>query len=90
MDLYKHCMWFQPMIPGDLVLDCFELARAARTLDMQASPYDLIRYGYEPVMVEHSTGRATYVARQRRISEQSQRLRARLITVLETAVKTAR
>ncbi len=41
MDLYKHCMWFHPMIPGDLVLDCFELARSARTLDMQASPYDL-------------------------------------------------
>ena len=83
MDLYKHCMWFQPMIPGDLVLDCFELARTARTLDMQASPYDLLQYGYEPIMVETSSGRATYVSRQRHISQQAQALRARLIEVFE-------
>jgi hypothetical protein len=84
MDLYKHCMWFQPMIPGDLVLDCFELAREARTLDMQASPYDLIQYGYEPIKIEEGAGRATYVARQRQISQRAQELRARLITTLET------
>jgi hypothetical protein len=84
MDLYKHCMWFQPMIPGDLVLDCFELAREARTLDMQASPYDLIQYGYEPIKIEEGAGRSTYVARQRQISQRAQELRARLITTLET------
>jgi hypothetical protein len=85
MDLYKHCMWFHPMIPGDLVLDCFELARSARTLDMQASPYDLSRYGYEPIAIETSAGRATYVARQREISLRAQNLRSHLIAVLETA-----
>ena len=84
MDLYKHCMWFQPMIPGELVLDCFELAREARTLDMQASPYDLVKYGYEPIKIEEGAGRATYVARQRQISQRAQELRARLITTLET------
>jgi hypothetical protein len=77
-------MWFHPMIPGDLVLDCFELARSARTLDMQASPYDLTQYGYEPIRIETSTGRATYVARQRELSLRAQDLRTHLIAVLET------
>jgi hypothetical protein len=86
MDLYKHCMWFQPMIPGDLVLDCFELARSARTLDMQASPYDLAQYGYEPIRIETSAGRATYVALQRQISTRTQDLRSQLIAVLETSI----
>ncbi len=84
MDLYKHCMWFQPMLPGALVLDSFELARDARTLDMQASPYDLSEYGYLPIKIEERTGRATYVARQRQISEQAQSLRSRLIRALGT------
>ncbi len=87
MDLYKHCMWFQPMIPGDLVLDSFELARDARTLDMQASPYDLGEYGYEPIKIEEGAGRTTYVARQRKISQRAQELRARLIGVLETTYR---
>lgn len=74
------------MIPGDLVLDCFELARSARTLDMQASPYDLVQYGYEPIRVETRTGRATYVALQRYISTRAQDLRSQLIAVLETSI----
>lgn len=86
MDLYKHCMWFQSMIPGDLVLDCFELARTARTLDMQASPYDLAQYGHEPIRIETSAGRATYVALQRQISIRAQELRAQLIAVLENSI----
>jgi len=85
MDLYKHCMWFHPMIPGELVLDCFELARSTRTLDMQASPYDLTQYGYEAIRIETSAGRSTYVARQREISLRAQDLRSHLIAVLEAA-----
>ncbi|MCH9738800.1 MAG: 3-methyladenine DNA glycosylase [Actinomycetia bacterium] len=84
MDLYKHCMWFQPMITGALVLDCFVLARDARTLDMQASPYDLLAYGYEPIRIEEGAGRATYVARQRLISQRSDQLRNQLISVFES------
>ena len=77
-------MWFQPMITGDLVLDCFVLARDARTLDMQASPYDLLAYGYEPIRIEEGAGRATYVARQRLISQRSDQLRNQLISVFES------
>ena len=82
MDLYKHCMWFQPMLPGALVLDSFELAREARILDMQASPYDLSGYGYLPIKMEEKTGRAAYVARQRQIAQHAKILRNRLIKAL--------
>lgn len=41
MDLYKYAARLGPLCPGDLMLDCLELAREIRWLDMQASPYDL-------------------------------------------------
>ena len=43
MDLYKWAHKLVPAVSSDLVLDCFELARDIRTLDMRASPYDLAR-----------------------------------------------
>jgi hypothetical protein len=79
MDLYKYAMWFQPFVPGDLVLDCFELAVDTRALDMQASPYDLADLGYPPVPVETAAGRQHYVSRQRDLTERGVELRARLI-----------
>jgi hypothetical protein len=82
MDLYKYCMWLQPLVPGDLVLDCFELAVQTRTVDMQASPYDLSAFDYSPIPIEHTEGRAEYVARQREISAKSHPLRRRLMAVL--------
>ena len=36
-----------PAVPSDLVMDCFELAREIRELDMRASPYDLRELGYD-------------------------------------------
>lgn len=78
MDLYKYAMWFQPYLPGDLVLDCFALAVDTRILDMQASPYDLADYGYAPVRIESPEGRRDYVLRQRGLAERGARIRARL------------
>ena len=78
MDLYKYAMWFQPYLPGDLVLDCFALAVDARVLDMQASPYDLSAYGYSPVRVESPEGRREYVRHQRDLTERGAALRATL------------
>ena len=49
MDLYKHAFRLSPLVPSELVADCFELARDIRVLDMRASPYDLSDLGYEPV-----------------------------------------
>ena len=41
-----------PFTPSALVLDCFELARDIRTLDMRASPYDLAALGYPAGAIE--------------------------------------
>ena len=49
MDLYKWAIKLGPLVPGELLLDTFELARDIRELDMQASPYDLAEWGYAPV-----------------------------------------
>lgn len=82
MDLYKYAMWFQPYIPGDLVLDCFELAADTRVLDMQASPYDLADLGYAPVRIETPEGRQEYVKRQRLLTRRGEALRATLVGFL--------
>nr|WP_280506087.1 3-methyladenine DNA glycosylase [Nocardia farcinica] len=83
MDLYKWCFKLLPLVDSDLLLDCFELACAARELDMRASPYDLRDYGYEPVPIETPSGRADYVRAQLDISERAGVLRARLLAACE-------
>ncbi|GAA0721529.1 hypothetical protein GCM10010199_28090 [Dactylosporangium roseum] len=79
MDLYKHAYKLAPLVPAELVADCFELARDIRTLDMRASPYDLAGLGYDPVRIETAEGRSRYVEAQRSFAERSAPLRARLI-----------
>ncbi|MEU8260657.1 3-methyladenine DNA glycosylase [Micromonospora sp. NPDC048999] len=79
MDLYKWAYKLSPLVPSELVADCFALAREIRTLDMRASPYDLAELGYPPVRVETPEGRAEYVAAQRGFAERAARLRARLL-----------
>ena len=75
MDVYKWATKLGPAVPGDLLLDCFELARDIRTLDMQASPYDVTTYGLDPVTIETPEGKAEYVARQRGFAERGNALR---------------
>jgi hypothetical protein len=79
MDLYKHAFRLSPLIPSELVADCFELARDIRVLDMRASPYDLTALGYQPVRIETSEGKQEYVAAQRAFAERGAPLRRRLI-----------
>ena len=83
MDLYKHSYKLSPLIPSELVADCFELARQIRTLDMRASPYDLTELGYPPVRVETAEGRQEYVQAQRSFAERAAPLRARLIAACD-------
>lgn len=83
MDLYKWSFKLTPLVSSDLVLDCFELARTARELDMRASPYDLRDYGYEPVRIETPAGRAEYVRAQAEIAERAAVLRRRLLAACE-------
>lgn len=83
MDLYKWAAKLGPAVPGELLLDCFELARDVRTLDMRASPYDVSSLGEQPVAIETAAGKAEYVARQRAFAERAATLRARLVAVAE-------
>lgn len=82
MDLYKWAYKLTPMVPSDLVVDAFELAREVRELDMRASPYDLAALGYEPIKIETLEGKREYAAAQRAFAERAAPLRERLRNVL--------
>jgi hypothetical protein len=83
MDLYKHAFRLSPLIPSELLVDCFDLAREIRELDMRASPYDLVDLGYEPIRIETVEGKAEYVDAQRAFSERAQPLRGALLSGVE-------
>jgi hypothetical protein len=79
MDLYKWSCKLMPFAPSSLVLDCFELAKDIRSLDMRASPYDLAELGYSPVPIETPAGKATYAAAQRAFADRARPLRLQLV-----------
>jgi hypothetical protein len=79
MDLYKWAYKLGPLVPGELLLSCFALAREVRALDMRASPYDLSDLGYQPVRIETPEGRAEYVAAQRSFAGRAAALRRELL-----------
>ena len=85
MDLYKWAMKLEPIVESATVLDAFDLARAIRTLDMEASPYDVRAWGYGVVAIETAQGKAEYMRRQEEFSRQAQALRRRLITQIDQA-----
>ena len=87
MDLYKWCAKLGPLVPGDLFLDAFELARDTRILDMEASPYDVRGHGFGVVAIETAEGKAEYVTRQRELSLRAKPLRDRLVSLTETALQ---
>ena len=82
MDTYKWATKLSPLVPSDLTMDCFDLAKEIRLLDMQASPYDLSGHGVEPVPIETAAGKTAYVERQREFSLRSNVLRTRILAVL--------
>ncbi|MFJ6652450.1 3-methyladenine DNA glycosylase [Microbacterium sp. NPDC091313] len=82
MDVYRWAVKLGPLVPGELLLDAFSLARDIRTLDMRASPYDLREWGFEPVAIETPEGKAEYVRAQRRFAERAATVRGRLLDVL--------
>lgn len=85
MDLYKWAMKLEPIVKSATVLDAFDLARAIRTLDMEASPYDVRAWGYGVVAIETAQGKAEYMRRQEEFSRQAQAVRRRLITQIDQA-----
>ncbi len=83
MDLYKFAFKIAPFCPSDVVADAFEVARFAREIDMRASPYDLIAYGFAPIEIETRTGREEYVELQHEVYLQAQPVRERVREVYE-------
>ncbi|GAB2494289.1 hypothetical protein HNR10_004502 [Nocardiopsis aegyptia] len=81
MDLYKWAYKLAPAVPSELVVDCFELSKDIRVLDMRASPYDLADWGYPPVRIETAEGKAAYMAAQSAFAERGAVLRERLLRV---------
>ena len=83
MDLYKYAFWFSPFVSSELVADCFELARDARSLDMAASPYDCTDLGLVPIRVETPAGRREYAAAPQGLMNRAEPIRTRLLAGLE-------
>jgi hypothetical protein len=81
MDLYRFAYKIAPFCPSDVVADAFDLARAAREVDMRASPYDLRSYGFAPLEIETRAGRDEYIELQRAISARAQPVRERVLDV---------
>lgn len=86
MDLYKWAMKLTPLVPSDLVLDCFEHARDLRILDMEASPYDVRPLGYGVVPIETPAGKAEYARRQRALAERSEALQLRVLEAVDAVI----
>ena len=83
MDLYKWAFKLAPFTSGELLADCFELARDIREVDMRASPYDLRALGFEPIAIETPAGRAEYEHAQRTFTARGEPLRERLIALCD-------
>ncbi|GAB5409373.1 MAG: hypothetical protein BalsKO_17380 [Balneolaceae bacterium] len=86
MDLYKWAHKLYPWIGSKLILEAFELALQARTIDMMASPYDLQDHGLEPIKIETEIGRLEYAKAQEAIFEKGIPVRERLIGEIESLV----
>jgi hypothetical protein len=81
MDLYRFAYKVAPFCPWGALADAFELALAAREIDMRASPYDLSAFGFTPLAVETVAGRAEYAELQRQLHRRAGPIRARLLDV---------
>ncbi|MGN9803837.1 3-methyladenine DNA glycosylase [Micromonospora sp. L32] len=86
MDVYRWAYKLAPLVPSELIADCFELAKEIRTLDMRASPYDLTSIGLDFLPIETPEGRAEYVRCQRDFAARAGALRQRLIGYCERAL----
>ena len=79
MDLYRWSCKLSPWVGSEVIREAFRLALKARELDMRASPYDLGKYGYEPILIETPEGREQYQAEQYQIYRAGQSVAERLL-----------
>lgn len=79
MDLYKWASKLSPAVASEIVMDAFELALAARVIDMRASPYDVAAFGLTPIAIETAEGKRDYAAAQAELTASAAPLRERLL-----------
>lgn len=91
MDVYKWVSKLGPIIPGELLLDAFELARDIREVDMRASPYDVSGYvsasgqPLRAIPIETASGKQEYANLQRGFAERGNALRERALHAIHLA-----
>jgi len=83
MDLYKWAFKSMPWVGSDLVWRCFILALEARKIDMRASPYDISKWGCEPICIETEEGRVEYQKEQKEIEQRGALLRNEILGVFD-------
>ncbi|KAL7535853.1 hypothetical protein ACHAWF_005292 [Thalassiosira exigua] len=84
MDLLKICLKIRSHVSSELLGDVLEVALAARTLDVGASPYDASRYGVTTVPVETAEGRRAYREAQVALMGRAEPARRRLLDAYGT------
>lgn len=87
MDLYKWAFKLHPWISSEIVREAFFNALETRKVDMQASPYDAVEFGLEPIKIETENGRKEYVERQMEIYQNTQPIRHRLIEAYKKVIQ---
>ena len=95
MDVYKWAAKLGPIVPGEVLLDAFVLARDIREVDMRASPYDVSGYlgadgtALHAVPIETPEGKRQYAQLQRGFAARADTLRHRVLEAI-TLAKTLR
>lgn len=83
MDLLRTCVQLGPLIPGELLIQCYDLALRARTIDMAASPYDCSSLGVEAIKIETAEGKARYIREQQKLTELARPIRGKILGILD-------
>ena len=91
MDVYKWAAKLGPIVPGELLLDAFELARDIREIDMRASPYDVTGFvgadgsPLTPIPIETPDGKREYATLQQGFALRGNALRERVLDAIALA-----
>ncbi len=86
MDLYKWAYKLAPFCPSELMADAFEVAVAAREMDMRASPYEVASLGFENIAIETPEGRLRYETEQRALADRARPVREALIALCDRLI----
>jgi len=83
MDLFKYAYQLYPLVSSSLLVDCLQLAIAARKIDMRASPYDVSAFAEcgQAIKVETLEGRRQYAIEQEELFRRAAPLRMALLSV---------